>query len=214
MVNETKPAGLLLAGGQSRRMRDALGGAGDKALLDLGGMPMLAHVIARLAPQTSRLVINTNSDPALFAGFGLPMVADPIAGFKGPLAGILAGLRWSKMQCPAATHIASASADAPFLPTDLIARLQAAVNGIPDAIAVAQSGGRLHPVIGLWPVVLADELEAVLEAGTRKVTSWIDHYGAVAVEFPSADIRGRRVDPFFNANTPDELAQARELLAG
>ncbi len=214
MVNGERPAGLLLAGGRSRRMREALGGDGDKALLDLAGRPMISHVIARLAPQTSRLVINANSDPALYGGFGLPVVPDPMAGFKGPLAGILAGLRWSMVQCPAATHIVSASADAPFLPTDLVARLEAALDGACNAIAVAQSGGRLHPVIGLWPVALAEDLEAALEAGTRKVTSWISDRGAVAVEFPSVDIRGRVVDPFFNANTPGELAQARELLAG
>jgi molybdopterin-guanine dinucleotide biosynthesis protein A len=214
MVNQMQPIGLLLAGGQSRRMQNSTCKYGDKALLDLGGMPMIDHVIARLAPQTSRLVINTNSDPVLYSGFGLPIVPDTIAGFNGPLAGILAGLGWSMTHYPAATHIVSASADAPFLPPDLVARLQAAVDGVPNAIAVAQSGGRLHPVIGLWPVALVDDLEAVLDAGTRKVTTWVNDHGAIGVEFPFVDIRGRRVDPFFNANTPEELAQARELLAG
>jgi molybdopterin-guanine dinucleotide biosynthesis protein A len=215
MAVETKPTGLLLAGGQSRRMSDAFAaGRGDKGLLDLSGKPMLGHVIERLAPQAGRLVINANGDPARFASFDLPVVPDTIEGFAGPLAGILAGLRWSLANAPEATHVVSVSTDAPFLPADLVTRLQQGLATASGSIALAQSGGELHPVIGLWPVALADDLEQALHSGTRKVLAWTDRHGTVPVEFPFTQLKGRSVDPFFNANTPDELAEARHLLAG
>lgn len=208
--------GLLLAGGQSRRMfRDAAGvgsGSGDKGLLPLGERSMLGHVVNRLAPQVGRLVINANSDPDRFAAFGLPVVPDTVAGFVGPLAGILAGMRWSVANVPAATHLASASTDAPFLPVDLVARLWAAAERQPGTIAIARSAGELHPVIGLWPVALADDLEIALGAGIRKVLRWTDRHGTLPVDFEIATIDGEPVDPFFNANTPEELAEARRLL--
>jgi molybdopterin-guanine dinucleotide biosynthesis protein A len=213
--------GVLLAGGQSRRMfaREAAEGAsepprtGDKGLLDIAGKPMLAHVIARLAPQVGAMVINANGDPARFARFGLPVVADTIAGFVGPLAGVLAGLRWSAANAPAARAVVTVSTDAPFLPADLVTRLRAAVAERPGSIAIAKSCGELHPVIGLWPVALADDLEAALEGGVRKVLRWTDRHGTVPVEFPLQRIGGREVDPFFNANTPAELEEARALIA-
>lgn len=212
---ETKPTGLLLAGGQSRRMSDAFAaGRGDKGLLDLSGKPMLGHVIERLAPQAGRLVINANGAPARFASFNLPVVPDTIEGYAGPLAGILAGLRWSIVNAPDATHIVSVSTDAPFLPADLVTKLQQGLATASGSIALARSGGELHPVIGLWPVALADDLEQALHAGTRKVLAWTDSHGTVPVEFPFTYLKGRSVDPFFNANTPEELAEARHLLAG
>ena len=212
---ETKPTGLLLAGGQSRRMSDAFAaGRGDKGLLDLSGKPMLGHVIERLTPQAGRLVINANGDPARFASFNLPVVPDTIEGYAGPLAGILAGLRWSIVNAPDATHVVSVSTDAPFLPADLVTKLQQGLANASGSIALAQSGGELHPVIGLWPVALADDLEQALHAGTRKVLAWTDRHGTVPVEFPFTHLKGRSVDPFFNANTPEELAEARHLLAG
>jgi molybdopterin-guanine dinucleotide biosynthesis protein A len=205
---------------------------GDKGLLDLAGKPMLAHVIERLRPQVGRMVINANGDPARFAPFGLPVVADTIEGFVGPLAGVLAGMRWSAANSPEATHVASVSADAPFLPRDLVERLAEAVMGSDPShrsagsirgaeregsdparsIALASSSGELHPVIGLWPVALADDLEAALRAGVRKVLAWTDRHGTVPVEFPFIEMKGRRIDPFFNANTPEELEEARALL--
>lgn len=210
-----EPTGLLLAGGQSRRMSDAFtAGRGDKGLLDIGGKPMLGHVIERLKPQVGSMVINANGDPLRFAPFGLPVVADTIEGFAGPLAGILAGLRWSKANTPEASHVVSVSTDAPFLPHDLVAKLQAGLADGTGAIALARSDGELHPVIGLWPVALADDLEAALNAGTRKVLAWTDRHGTIAVDFPFTVLKGRSVDPFFNANTPEELAEARDLLAG
>jgi molybdopterin-guanine dinucleotide biosynthesis protein A len=201
--------GIILAGGQSRRM-----GGGDKGLLELAGKPMLAHVIDRLAPQVGRIAINANGDPARFARFGLPVIPDTIAGFVGPLAGVLAGLRWSAAHAPAARWIVTAAGDAPLLPTDLVDRLLAATAGAPaNAIALAQSRGELHPVIGLWPVALADDLEAELGRGVRKVLHWTDRHGTVPVPFALQRIGGVEIDPFFNANTPRELEELRALIA-
>ena len=185
--------------------------SGDKGLLDIAGKSMLGHVIARLAPQVGRLVINANGHPARFAAFGLPVVADTIEGHVGPLAGVLAGMRWSLIHAHQATHIATVSTDAPFIPADLVAKL---ATGLASAtIALASSGGELHPVIGLWPVALADDLEAALNSGTRKVLAWTDRHGTTSVGFDFLSIGGETVDPFFNANTPAELDQARALLA-
>lgn len=201
--------GVILAGGLSRRM-----GGGDKGLLELAGSTMLGHVIAKLRPQVSSLIINANGDPARFAAFELPVVADTISGFAGPLAGVLAGMRWALAHDPAARWIATASSDAPFLPADLVARLRSAVLDRPKAVALAQSSGELHPVIGLWPVALADDLERELTAGVRKVLRWTDRHGTVPVGFDQVGIGGRMIDPFFNANTPEELEAARAVLAG
>ncbi len=200
--------GVILAGGLSRRM-----GGGDKGLLELGQRSMLGHVIDRLRPQVGRIVLNANGDPARFAGFGLPVAADTIEGFVGPLAGVLAGLRWSAENTPEVTHVVSVSADAPFLPADLVAQLMAAIALRPTAISLAQSGGEMHPVIGLWPVALTDDLELELRAGMRKVLRWTDKHGTVPVDFPFLERAGVRIDPFFNANTPEELDEARRLLA-
>jgi molybdenum cofactor guanylyltransferase/molybdopterin-guanine dinucleotide biosynthesis protein MobB len=200
--------GVILAGGQSRRM-----GGGDKGLLDLLGKPMLAHVIERLAPQVGRLALNANGDPARFAAFALPVAADTVPDFAGPLAGVLAGMRWSEANAPAARWIATAAADAPLLPTDLVARCLRALEDRPGAIALAQSAGALHPVIGLWPIALADDLESQLGAGVRKVLAWTDRHGTVAVPFPMVELGGKEIDPFFNANTPQELDSLRAALA-
>jgi molybdopterin-guanine dinucleotide biosynthesis protein A len=199
--------GVLLAGGRSRRM-----GGGDKGLLELAGRPMLGHVASRLAPQVGSIIINANGDPARFAAFGLPVVADTVGGFAGPLAGVLAGIRWSVAHTPAARWIVTAAGDAPLLPADLVAKFVSAVADDPGAIALAQSRGELHPVIGLWPVALADDLEAQLGAGVRKVLDWTNRHGTVPVPFPPARMCGIDIDPFFNANTPQELDQLRAML--
>jgi molybdenum cofactor guanylyltransferase len=204
--------GVLLAGGQSRRMFPETAAGGDKALRDLAGRPMLARVIERLGPQVTRLVISANGDAARFAAFGLPVVPDTIDGYVGPLAGVLAGMRWSGAHAAAATHIATVSTDAPFIPLDLVASLALAVAEQPAAIAIARSAGDLHPVIGLWPVALADDLELALRGGLRKVLAWTDRHGTVPVDFPFFTVAGRTVDPFFNANHPEELEIARRLL--
>lgn len=197
--------GVLLAGGQSRRM-----GGGDKFLRDLAGKPMLAHVIDKLAPQVGTLVINANGDPARFASFGLPIVPDTFGDFAGPLAGLLAGLRWAAVNSRS-PWIVTASADAPFLPLDFAPRLAAAAGSM-DVIALAASGGRVHPVFGLWPVTLADELEQQLGAGLRKMREWTHRHASVVVDFPFTRFRGRMIDPFYNVNTPEELDEARRLI--
>jgi molybdopterin-guanine dinucleotide biosynthesis protein A len=195
-------AGVLLAGGQSRRM-----GGGDKALRLLGGETILARVIARLRPQVARLVLNANGDPARFAGFGLPVVADSVEGFAGPLAGILAGLDWAAANAPGCELVLSAATDAPFLPADLAARLAAGMAAGAD-LACAASRGQPHPVIGLWPVRLREELRHALVAeGVRKVDVWTARYRLATVDFPAGE-----VDPFFNANRPEDLAAAEALL--
>ncbi len=195
--------GVLLAGGLSRRM-----GGGDKTLKALGGRPILQHVIDRLRPQVDALVLNANGDPARFARFGLPVVPDVVEGFAGPLAGVLTGLEHAARCHPAVRWIVTAATDAPFLPTDLVARLLAAVEREGADLACAASGGRAHPVIGLWPVALAGDLRAAMAAGVRKVDVWTARHRLVEVAF-----EGAVVDPFFNANRPDDLAEAERLLA-
>lgn len=215
-VDRQAIVGVLLAGGLSRRMFGPQRGenaSGDKGLLDLGGKPMLAHVRERLAPQVGRMIVNANGDPARFAAFGLPVVADTVGGFAGPLAGILAAMRWTIAHVPEARFIVTVSTDAPFLPSDLVARLLAGEAEEPGGIALAASGGELHPVIGLWPVRLADDLQAALNHGTRKVLAWTDRHGTIPVDFPYQRMGDACIDPFFNANTPEELAEARRLLA-
>jgi molybdopterin-guanine dinucleotide biosynthesis protein A len=198
-------AGILLAGGQSRRM-----GGGDKCLRPLGGQPILARIIERTAPQVAHLVINANGDPQRFESFGLPVAADSVDGFAGPLAGVLAGMEWAAANAPQCAWIATFATDAPFLPDDLVERLSAAVAGGAGDMACAASGGRPHPVFGLWPVVLgADLRRALVDQGVRKVDEWTGRYSRKVVEFAADPI-----DPFFNVNRPEDLAQAEIILAG
>lgn len=195
--------GILLAGGLSRRM-----GGGDKTLRMLGGRPILDHVIARAEPQVAALALNANGDPARFAAYGLPVAADSVEGFAGPLAGVLAGLDWAAAHRPDATHVASFACDAPFFPRDLVERLLAALTPR-TPLACAASDGRSHPVFALWPLALREDLRrALAEEGLRKVDLWTARHGLVTVDFP---VKG--VDPFFNANRPDDLVEAERLLA-
>ena len=195
--------GLLLAGGQSRRM-----GGGDKCLRLLGGETILARIIARVRPQVRRLLLNANGDPARFSGFQLPVVADSVEGFAGPLAGVLAGLDWAAANAPDCPWVASVPTDAPFLPPDLVDRLLAAVEQGAD-MACAASGGQSHPVVGLWPVRLRHDLRRALTVEQiHKVDVWTGRYGLATVEFPIAGI-----DPFFNTNRPEDLAEAELFLA-
>ncbi|WP_290748690.1 molybdenum cofactor guanylyltransferase MobA [Amaricoccus sp.] len=189
----------ILAGGLSRRM-----GGGDKTLLPLGGRPVIAHVIARLAPQAAALAINANGDPARFAGFGLPVVADGFPGFAGPLAGVLAAMDWAEGQ--GAAWVATGAGDTPFLPRDLVARLAAGVGDAPAALAATEAG--THPTCALWRVALRDELRAALAAGTRRVSEWAARQGAVRVGFDGEEAA------FFNVNAPADLAEAEARLAG
>lgn len=197
-------AGVVLAGGQSTRM-----GGGDKCLRDLGGQPILVHILARATPQVSALVLNANGDASRFSAFGLPVVGDSVPDFAGPLAGILAGLDWAAANVPSATYVASFAADAPFLPRDLVARFVAAVAAEGADLACAMSDGQAHPVLGLWRVELREALRHALVAEKIfKVDRWTARYKVAMVAFDT-----KPFDPFFNANRPDDLAAAHDLLA-
>ncbi|RWA74594.1 molybdenum cofactor guanylyltransferase MobA [Mesorhizobium sp.] len=200
-------AGIILAGGQSRRM-----GGGDKPLLSLGKVRLIDHVAARLEPQVGTLALNANGDPARFAGTKLPVLADTMPGYAGPLAGILTGLEWAATNT-ACRSLVSAAGDTPFFPGDLVERLNAAAQERPGAIAVASSDGRLHPTFALWPLGLRDALRHFLvDEDNRRVSAFMERQGLVQVEFPMIEAEGRRIDPFFNINTPDDLAEAKRLL--
>jgi len=192
----TRPLGVILAGGLARRM-----GGGDKGLLQLGGATILDRVIDRLRPQVGGLALNANGDPSRFAELGLPVIQDSIEGYAGPLAGVLAGLDWAAGQ--GAMHIVTAAWDTPIFPTDLVTRLEAE----PGPITLARTPEGRHPTFGLWPVALRDDLRAELLAGTRKVLAWSDKHGTSYADFDGDP------DPFFNVNTPEDLAAAEELLA-
>jgi molybdenum cofactor guanylyltransferase len=195
-------AGVLLAGGLARRM-----GGGDKPMRQIAGRTILERVIARLAPQCDGLILNANGDPARFATFGLKVVPDTVAGFPGPLAGILAGLDWIAEHRPEAQWMLSAAADCPFLPRDLVARLDQARSAHDAELAVAASDGQSHPVIGLWSVRLRDELRhALVVEDVRKIDRWTTGYKLATVTWPTTPL-----DPFFNANTAEDIAEAERL---
>jgi molybdopterin-guanine dinucleotide biosynthesis protein A len=199
-----KIPGVLLAGGLARRM-----GGGDKPMRTIAGRTILDRVIARLAPQCDGLIINANGDPARFASFGLPVVADGVADFPGPLAGILAALDWVAANRPDVSLVLSAAADCPFLPRDLVARLHAALIADNAQLAVAASDGQSHPVIGLWSVSLREQLRhALVVEDIRKIDRWTARYRLATVTWPATP-----VDPFFNANTAEDIAQADRLAA-
>ena len=181
-------------------------GGGDKPLRLLAGRPLLGHVIDRIRPQIAAMALNANGDPVRFAEWGLAVVADTVADTPGPLAGILAGLRWAAGL--GAETLLSVPTDTPFLPHDLAARLEAARAKAGVPLACAASGGWTHPVIGLWPVALADALEADLRGGMRKIDAWTAKHGVARADFPETP------DPFFNANTPEDLAEAERQLTG
>jgi molybdenum cofactor guanylyltransferase len=195
--------GVLLAGGQARRM-----GGGDKCLRRLGGRTILEHVTERARPQVAALVLNANGDAARFAPFGLPVVADVVAGFAGPLAGVLTGMEWAKTHRPDCPWIATIATDTPFFPTDLVERMLSSLDRDRASLACAASSGRAHPVFGLWPVHLADDLRrAMVDEGIRKVDVWTARHRLVQVAFASEPI-----DPFFNTNRPEDLAEAERLM--
>jgi molybdenum cofactor guanylyltransferase len=204
MTTEPATYGLVLAGGLARRM-----GGGDKGLIRIGRESILERALARLGPQCAGVVINANGEPARFAPFGLPVVADDVEGFAGPLAGILAGLDWLAAHAPAIGWLASVPGDCPFLPRDLVSRLHAARMAADVPLACAKSGDWRHPVVGLWPVELrADLRHAVVTEGLRKIEVWTARHGVALAEWPAEP-----VDPFFNVNTPEDAAQAQRFAA-
>ncbi|SPH20065.1 Molybdenum cofactor guanylyltransferase [Ascidiaceihabitans donghaensis] len=195
--------GIILAGGQATRM-----GGGDKGVLPLGDQTLLQHVIERLASQVDSIALNANGDPSRFSAYNLPVIADSMTGFAGPLAGVLAGMDYAASQ--GADTIVTAAADTPFFPSDLVECLQAAAQSMVHPLALAATphpdrNKLRHPTFGLWPVALRDDLRTALHAGTRKVVQWTDgHHGRLAM-FPSEDA-------FFNVNTPDDLVKAQAML--
>lgn len=197
-------AGVILAGGLSRRM-----GGGDKPLMDLGGRPMLEHVIARLESQVEAIGINANGDARRFAKFGKPVFEDTVKGHAGPLAGVLSGMLWAQQLEAGFTHIVTAAADTPFFPAELVARMLAEVTD-ETTIAMAESGGNRHPVFGLWPIELAGHLQDwMVTTDTYKVMAWARRHRLVMCNFA---LLSDGTDPFFNANTPEELARAKAIL--
>lgn len=191
--------GVILAGGLSRRM-----GGGDKGMLRLGGRPVISHVSARLAPQVDVVVLSANGEAARWASLGVPIVPDGVAGYPGPLAGLLAAMEWAAAPSRRFGWVMSVPCDSPFLPYDLVARLTDALDGGPAAIA--SSRGRRHPVTGLFSVNLRDDLSDFLAAGERRAGAWTARIGAREARFG-----GSGIDPFFNINTPEELAEAERL---
>ncbi|OBZ93757.1 molybdopterin-guanine dinucleotide biosynthesis protein MobA [Pararhizobium polonicum] len=206
-IPSTPPApGIVLAGGRSSRM------GSDKAVMMLGGRPLLQRVIARLAPQTAGLAVNSNTATELDFAPGIAVFADTVAGHVGPMAGVLSGLRHAATHFPAASHVVTVPTDTPFLPLDLVARFQAAIT-LPGQIAVATSGGILHPVFALWPIALADELEHwLLTDDKRRVRSFIQRHPMIEADFPVPDTPQGPIDPFFNINTPADLDTAERWL--
>jgi molybdenum cofactor guanylyltransferase len=204
MTTEVPTLGLVLAGGQARRM-----GGGDKASLKVGGRTILERVLARLKPYCAPIILNANGDPARFSCYGLAVVADSVPDFAGPLAGILAGLDWAAQNAPKIEWLASVPGDCPFLPNDLVPRLHAARIAEKKPLACARSGEWRHPVAGLWPVALRDDLRRALTAeGLHKIEAWTGRHGVALAAWLDQPF-----DPFFNVNTPEDLAKAEEIAA-
>jgi molybdopterin-guanine dinucleotide biosynthesis protein A len=194
--------GLVLAGGLARRM-----GGGDKPLTRIGGTTILSRVIERLTPQCQQLILNANGDPSRFAATGLPVIADDVPDFAGPLAGILAGLDWAAAHAADVATVASVPGDCPFLPRVVVARLHQARAASGTPLACARSGEWRHPVVALWPVALRGDLRrALTQDGLRKIEVWTARHGVALADWPVEP-----VDPFFNVNTPDDAAAAGRL---
>ena len=203
MNDQIEIGGVLLAGGQSRRM-----GGGDKCLQLLAGRTLLERVIASVQPQVEHLILNANGNPSRFKRYGLPVVSDIVGGFSGPLAGILTGLEWLKSNHPNCKWLASFACDAPFLPTDMVSRMMSDTNVKKGALCCASSGGRDQPVFGLWPVNLAGALrDSLVRENIRKVDLWTQKYNLVKIDWQTHPI-----DPFFNVNTKEDLIIAEKLI--
>ena len=199
----TGVSGIVLAGGQGRRM-----GGVDKGLQLLRGKPMVEWVLARLAPQVAEIIVNANQNIESYKKYGHRVVRDEIAGFAGPLAGVLTALDWTAANAPAIDWVASFPTDAPFFPEDLVARLADAIAHQGADLACATSDGQIHSVFALWPVKLRGDLRrALVDEAIRTVARWTDRYKLARVDFPCQPF-----DPFFNINRPENLAEAEALL--
>lgn len=200
-IDET--LGCVLAGGLSRRM-----GGLEKAFIPLGGQPLLMHVLIRIERQVGMAILNANGSPERFLSISPNVVPDTVEGFPGPLAGILTGMEWARSNAPYIKWVATAACDTPFLPRDLVTGLHRAVEREGADMAFAASGTRTHPVFGLWPVSLADELRtAIVEEGVRKIDAWTARYKLAVANFPVTPY-----DPFFNTNRPEDIGQAQKIL--
>ena len=202
MAESPHTLGLVLAGGLARRM-----GGGDKSRIRIGRMTILERVLTRLGSQCSQIIINANGDPARFADTQLPIVPDSVADFAGPLAGVLAGLEWAAAKTSNCEWLASVPGDCPFLPNDLVARLHEARRAAGAPLCCARSGEWRHPVVGLWPVSLREDLRrALLDEGLRKIETWTERHGVGIADWPTEPF-----DPFFNVNTPEDVARAEAI---
>ncbi len=207
MIPPPPTFGLVLAGGQARRM-----GGGDKARIKIGGVTILDSVLGTLSGQVQGMVLNANGDASRFADTGLDVVADSVPDFAGPLAGILAGLDYLAAQDNGIEWLLSVPGDCPFLPDDLVERLHEARRkmgaGVP--LACARSGEWRHPVVGLWPLALREDLrKALWDEGLHKIEIWTARHGIAIADWPDTP-----VDPFFNVNTPEDAAKAEKIAAG
>jgi molybdopterin-guanine dinucleotide biosynthesis protein A len=202
-------AAIVLAGGRATRL-----GGGDKPLRPLGGRPMLARILERLGPQVGAVAISANGDPERFSDYGLPVLADEgPSGQAGPLSGILSGMAWAK--AAGRRKVLTVAGDTPFFPADLAERLADAVARRPGHIAVAASGGRRHPVFALWPVALEADLSGFLTgSATYSVAAFLERHETTSVDFAAASVGGKTMDPFFNVNTTEDLAEAEAIVRG
>ena len=194
---------VVLAGGLSRRM-----GGGDKPLLELAGKPIFAHVLERLRMQATAIAINANGDLTRFQTHGIPVLADITPGFPGPLGGVQAGLAWAKSI--GASTLLTVAGDTPFFPMDLARKLEDAADV--GRVVIATSDGRFHPTFGLWPLSIKDDLDGFLAAGGRKVLAFVERHAHTGVAFAPTQLPGGPADPFFNINTPADLAEAHRLM--
>ncbi len=201
-IDHDQIVGVLLAGGQSRRM-----GGGDKCLIEIDGKSVLQRVIDRIQPAVGTIVLNANGNTSRFDSYGMTVIPDSVGGFAGPLAGVLTGMEWAAAHHPACTHIATIPTDGPFLPKDLIERLWAPIARDEADLTCAESGGRRHPVIGIWPCALHENLRHALEVeDIRKVDRWTARFRVASVSFSTDPF-----DPFFNMNHPDDIETAEAM---
>ncbi len=205
LISATLPA-VVLAGGLSRRM------GSPKSDLQLGGRTMLSRIVARLRPQVGNIAVNLNAEPAVGIDGSIPVIADTVPGFLGPLAGVLTAMRHVAATTPDASHVVVVPTDTPFFPDDLVSHMAAAMTEH-QQIAVAASVGQMHPLFALWPVALADDLESwMAKDAKRRVRAFIERHASVTVDFPVIMTSKGAFDPFFNVNTPEDLAEAEEWL--
>ncbi len=204
MTNALLPPCLILAGGRSNRMGE------NKALLRIGSDTILRHIVRRLTPQVSAIVLNAPCD--FPDPHGLQLLPDTVDGQIGPLAGLLAGLRYVQEVHPETAHLVTVPVDSPFVPRDFVERMMSASIGKPGAIVVAASNGQDHPVFGLWPVDLLDDLQAwIAVPENRRIHEFLRHHQMVTVDFPMHETAAGKLDPFFNINRPEDLEEARRF---